>query len=484
MIIVSITGPLMSDALGQVAASKRYADMFELRLDLIRQPDLVALLSASRVPVIATCRMRKEGGSFRGSERERILLLDLASVLGAEYVDIEFSAGPELFNRYLRRIRRPRVILSAHFVNSVPPAVSTLFRRMDPCGADVLKIAYAAEDATDIRHAVEFTSLAVKGKRKAIAIGMGDAGEASRVLYKKLGGWGTYASAEKGEGSAPGQIKASVLRRLYQADRRTTSTEVYGVIGRPLGQSKGIYLHNPIFQRRGKDAVYCRFPVTDLAGFMRHIAPHLQGFSVTIPHKQTIMHYLDEVDESAAEIGAVNTVVRRRGRLFGTNTDGIGALDAIEGVGRVKGKRILILGAGGAARAIAYEARKRGAEVFVWNRTSKKARALAGELNVQAVSTSGLPRLQFDILANATPVGMTPDTGVSPATGEILSGRIVFDAVYNPPVTKLLRDAASVGATVVQGTEMYINQAARQSELYTGRKPSLRVMKRLLDSGG
>ena len=250
-------------------------------------------------------------------------------------------------------------------------------------------------------------------------------------------------------------------------------------MGYPIGQSKGVYVHNALFANR--NSVYCQLPSRDLRSFMRHIAPLLAGFSVTIPHKESITRYLDALTDEARAIGAVNTVVRRRGRLVGLNTDAGAALDAIEDVLRVRGLRVLILGAGGAARAIGYEARRRGARLLVCTRSPESARRFARDFSADVVSREDLSRDRFDIVVNATPVGMVPDMRSSPLPPRLLEGKLVFDAVYNPPLTRLLRETLAAGGRIVPGTEMYVRQAARQSALYTGRRPDLAAMRRLLD---
>ncbi|MEK7248948.1 MAG: shikimate dehydrogenase [Bacteroidota bacterium] len=481
MIIVSITGPSMKEAFAQIAASSRYADMFELRLDLIQEPPMSMLMSATNKPIVATCRPMWEGGAFDGSETERMEILEATSMLGADYVDIEWKADKTLLQEFLNRRKESKVILSHHQFENKSINVSKLYARMRAIGADVLKAAYVANDVADIRYAFDFLNLARRDKQRAVAIAMGESGEPSRILYNKYGGWATYASTEDGKNSAPGQIPASQLKQLYRADKISSKTKVYGVIGNPLNQSKGVYLHNPLFQRAKKDAVYCRFQVKDIFAFMKHVAPILSGFSVTLPHKQTVMKFADRLDSTAKGIGAVNTVVRQNGKLVATNTDAPGALDAIEKVAKVRGKRMLIVGAGGAARAIAYEAKQRGAEVLITNRNEEKAKKLAREFGLGFVRESSVQITLSDIIVNATSVGMTPHADESPVPKSILKNKIVFDAVYNPPMTKLLRDAKSVGAKIVQGTEMYLNQAALQSELYTGVKPKSETMRRILE---
>lgn len=472
----------MDDAIKQIRSSRRYADLFEFRLDMIRDPNITGLIIAGRKPCIATCRPVWEGGSFAGKEPERIEILEAASLIGVDYVDIELNTDPVILAEFLRRKKETRVIVSLHLFEASVFDSKKLYKALHATGADVVKLAYNAVDAGDVVVAIEFLSLAKRARRKAIAIAMGEAGESSRVLYRKFGGWATYVAPEQGPGSAEGQLRGSELRNVYRADELTATTRVFGVIGNPVRQSKGVYLHNPLFRKAAKNAVYCRFPVSNLQTFIKHVAPRLDGFSVTLPHKQKITQFLDAVDPAAKAIGAVNTVLRKGRKLFGTNTDAPGAVDAIEAVIQIKGKRMLVIGSGGAARAIAFEAKRRRGQVILANRTDAKARKLAREFGVRHVRMEDIATTEFDILVNATSVGMIPHTDESPVPKTVLKGKVVFDAVYNPPMTKLLSDAKSVGAKIIQGTEMYINQGALQSELYTGKKADRRLMKRLLKS--
>ncbi len=482
MIIVSITGPRIKDAFGQVKGSTPYADIFEFRLDLIEEPPLSLLLSSTRKPIIATCRPKWEGGRFDGTERERIEVLEAASMLGASYIDLELKTDKAFLKEFLNRRVESKLIISHHQFAGERLDTAKVYTRMRIHGADIFKFAYAADDVSDIRHAIKFLELAKRDRQKAIAVAMGDYGEPTRILYNKFGGWATYAATEDGKNAAPGQMPAGELKKLYRSESISPKTKVFGVIGNPVKQSKGVYVHNPLFHRAKKDAVYCRFPVKDLRKFMKEIAPMLSGFSITIPHKQEAMEYLDRVDKTATAIGACNTAVRRNGKLYGTNTDAPAALDAIEAVAKVKKKTMLIVGAGGAARAIAFEAKRRGANVFIINRDKSKAEKLAKEFGLMQVDRARIRIAHYDFVVNATSVGMTPNVNESPLPKRALKNKIVFDAVFNPPITKLLRDAKSAGATIVQGTEMYINQAALQFELYAGVKPSKQFMRQLLDT--
>jgi 3-dehydroquinate dehydratase/shikimate dehydrogenase len=487
MIIVTITGPTTNAALAQLHVSRRHADLFEFRLDRMRSVDVARLMRTARKPVVATCRPQWEGGSYTGRESERIAILEAAVRSGADYVDIELRADDEILRNFLRPPRAARVILSRHLLQPSRFNGAELYNRLRAMGPDVIKLAYAPRDVSDVRIAVDFLLRARSDGQKAVAIALGEEGEPSRILYKKFGGWATYAAPDVGSPGAPGQIVASQLKRVYRADKHFRDTRIFGVIGSPVRQSRGVFVHNALFHRIGFPGVYCRFHVSDLARFMRQMAPLLAGFSVTIPHKERVIRFLDTVDRRATAIGAVNTVVRRGGRLIGTNTDAGAALDAIEKKADVDGKRILILGAGGAARAIAYEALNRGAAVSIWNRTKRRAQLLARDMRmifpeaeVKPVALDEVQSADFDILVNATSVGMVPRVRSSPVAKRLLRKKIVFDAVYNPPVTKLLEEAKSAGGRIIPGTAMYVGQAAAQFELFTGEKPDQRLMHRLL----
>ena len=480
MIVVSITGPTTEDAVLQVRASARWADIIEFRLDLIQQLDLRRIFRTTRKPRIATLRPEWEGGRFKGTENERFDLLLEAGARGAEYIDIEHAAGKKMLLKLRARLPRTMFIVSSH-PGRASLSGSAAYRELRAAGADIVKWAFPAEDASDLRHVVDFLQAAARDRAKAVAIAMGEPGEASRILYRKFRGWATYAAAEAGPGAAPGQLTASTLRRIFRAHNITPTTRVFGVLGYPLGQSKGVYVHNALFARHNVNAVYVKFPTNDLALFMRNVMPWVAGCSVTLPYKEEVGSYCDRLEENAARIGAVNTLLRRKGNLVGLNTDAAAALDVIEREIAVNGKTMLVVGAGGAARAIVVEAQRRGATVVIANRNFRRAEALARECGGTAISCQALGSVKFDVLANATSVGMYPDVESSPVPKEVLRvGMVVFDAVYNPPHTRLLRDAILAGARTVSGKEMYINQAAGQARLFLRRKPDVLLMRATL----
>jgi 3-dehydroquinate dehydratase/shikimate dehydrogenase len=463
-----------------MALAYAHADAFEVRLDLLRVTDLSRLFSFARRPVVATCRPAREGGGFRGSERSRKQLLDVASALGAAFVDVEWSAGKEFLREFLQRREECGVIVSHHLTPGEKSMQAEWYRRLVATGADVVKYAYHAADLADCATAFDFLARARRDRRRAIAIGMGVHGELTRILYRKFGGWATYASADIGPAAAPGQIPARTLKEVFRAHRLTPATRVFGVLGNPVAQSKGYFMHNAHFEHCGANAVYCRFPVTDLDRFMKRLMPLFHGCSVTLPYKQAIMQYADVVEPRAAAMGAVNTLIRTRAGLRALNTDAPAALDAIERYLKVRGRRFLVLGAGGAARAVVFEAVRRGAVVVIANRTAEKAEALAHEAGASVVPWRTAHRDAAEVVVNTTPVGMVPRVGRTPLTEVPSRARVILDAVYNPPETRFLRQARKRGMRTISGVEWYLNQAIEQARLYSGTAPRRAFLARVL----
>jgi 3-dehydroquinate dehydratase / shikimate dehydrogenase len=478
MIIVAVTGPGMSEALAQVSNSSRHADAFEFRCDMIRDPDLAVLLRSSKKPCIVTCRPGWEGGQFNGPESERLLFQQEALSSGADYVDIELRAFRQFVSSAHPDLKK--VIVSHHADGITRAQVRRLYDRLHRTGAGVIKLAFVARDAWEISHAADFLKSARNDRRNAIAIAMGDAGEASRILYRVLGGWATFAASEDGAASAPGQLTARTMKTLYRADTLSRSTRVFGLIGNPVKHSRGIILHNAVFQRAGVNAVYCNFPVVDLGRFMSAVAPRFHGFSVTVPHKEAMLQYIDNVSPRVNAIGALNTIVRRTSGWFGENTDAAAALDSVERKVPVRGKRVLILGAGGTARALAYECVCRGGVVTIANRTERRARRLAKALGASAIRLDEIRAGEFDVIMNATSIGMWPDVDEDPLREVNLKNTLVFDAISNPPMTALLKHAQRDGATVVSGVEMFLRQAIWQDILYVKKRPDIQFLRRVL----
>lgn len=264
-------------------------------------------------------------------------------------------------------------------------------------------------------------------------------------------------------------------------------TVLCGIVLHPAGHTRSPAMHNAAFRALHLDAVYLAFDVAP-AGLGAAVAGArslgLRQLAVSLPHKQAVMEHLDEVDETAQRIGAVNTVTRRDGRLVGANTDWIGAVRALERETALDGARAVVLGAGGSARAVVFGLLQRGARVTVLNRTPRRAEALAAQLGAQgAGALEELARTPHDVLVNTTSVGLRREATPVEAAA-IRPGAVVMDAVYDPERTRLLRDAEARGARTVSGKWMLVYQAAEQLALWSGREAPLEVMAEAFDATG
>jgi 3-dehydroquinate dehydratase/shikimate dehydrogenase len=343
-----------------------------------------------------------------------------------------------------------------------------ILRKLEKIPAHVYKLVTTAKKPSDNLRVLEVAMHC--GERPRVALAMGEMGMPSRVLSLARCAPFTFAAPASAAGTAPGQISSRLLRRQYRADRHTAETAVYGVIASPIGHSISPAVHNRAFQARRLDAVYVPFLVEerqlrDFLGLAGKLP--VAGFSVTIPHKQKIIRYLESVDPAARRIGAVNTVYRRHGKLRGTNTDVLGVTTPLEKRLKLKGARILVAGNGGAARGAAFGLLDKGAQVSLTGRSPERVRALARLCGASVVEREKAAAMEFDALVHATPVGMHPKTGESFFRDKIPGG-VVFDMVYNPLETQLLKQARAAGKKVISGLEMFLEQAAAQFEIWTG----------------
>jgi 3-dehydroquinate dehydratase / shikimate dehydrogenase len=307
---------------------------------------------------------------------------------------------------------------------------------------------------------------------------MGDIALPARVLALRRRSALAYAPVEVA--TAPGQISLRAMKEIYRADRISSRTSVYGVIGDPIGHSLSPHLHNAGFRARTVDAVFLPFLVRDLRDFLSVVNEFkISGFAVTIPHKQVILRHLDGCDPVADSIGAVNTVVvRGNGKLYGYNTDYIGVLRALERKIPLHGSRVLILGAGGSARAVAFALAQAGTAVCVCARRPRQAVALARSVGGQAVPRTRLRTEFFDAIVNTTPVGMYPHVTESPLGARELNCHLLFDLIYRPRVTKLMQLAADRRIEIVSGLDMFIAQGTAQWEIWMGERAPIALMRR------
>jgi 3-dehydroquinate dehydratase / shikimate dehydrogenase len=444
------------------------ADLVELRLDAVRDPDPAKALAGRRLPVIVTCRPRWEGGLFDGSEDDRLALLRGAWDAGAEYVDVEHAAP--FAPAFLMTTQGRRVVLSMHDFEGMPRDLGVRVAAMRDTPAAVIKIAVRTARLSD---AVEVFGLRrLLPGRELVAIGMGMPGVATRVLAARAGSCWTYA----GDGWAPGQVSAAVLRNGFRFRTISRRTAVYGVVGRPIAHSLSPAMHNAAFEAEGMDAVYLPLEAADPEDFLAFArATDLQGASVTAPFKMSLADHV-ALDDEASRAGALNTLVRDGAGWRATNTDVEGFLAPLRPKLRLRGIRGAVLGGGGAARAAAHALRREGAAVTVCARRREQAEHIALSLNVQAAPWPPSPG-SWDLLVNATPAGTAPGVDDTPWPGARFDGRFVYDLVYNPPITRLLREAAAAGCATLGGLDMLVAQGQQQFLLWTGRLPDAGVMR-------
>jgi 3-dehydroquinate dehydratase/shikimate dehydrogenase len=445
------------------------AELVELRLDTVRDPSAAGALAGRRMPVIVTCRPTWEGGQFTGSEEERRRILRDAQQLGADYVDVEWNAG---FDDIVAARGGQGVVLSTHDFAGVPDDLRARLAAMRSTGAEVVKIAVMAHRLTDC---LPLLAIGQEEKSPVALVAMGDAGVASRILASRFGSCWTYA----GDGAAPGQMPLEKLRDECSFRNVASRTAIYGVVGRPVMHSVSPAMHNAAFRAARIDAVYVPLAAADFADFLKFAdAIGLEGASVTAPFKVDAFEHAAESDAVGRRVQSVNTLRRLDGRWTACNTDVGGFLAPLQAAMPIpiQGCRTTILGAGGAARAVAEALSTAGARVSVAARRRDQAEDVASRTGAAVGEWPPGPD-SWDVLVNATTVGTTPDRTATPLPGGPFAGHLVYDLVYNPPDTQLLKDARAAGCRTLGGLDMLVAQAQLQFEWWTGHKPSDRAMR-------
>jgi 3-dehydroquinate dehydratase/shikimate dehydrogenase len=445
------------------------ADLVELRLDSVSDPNVAGALAGRRLPTIVTCRPAWEGGQFRGSEEERKRLLIEAFTLGADYVDVEWRAH---FDDLIAREAGRRIVLSAHDFDMLPIDLLARVHAMKSTGAEVVKLAVKTTRLTDC---LPLLDIASQGHRHGglVIVGMGEHGLATRVLASRFGSMWTYAGSQ----ADIGQLSPERLLDEYQFRSLTRTTEVYGIVGRPVAHSASPAMHNAAFRAARLDAVYLPLPAVDVDDFVEFArALGIKGASVTIPYKIALYERVDEAYAVARRIGAINTIRVEDGRWIGGNTDASAFLAPLSRRVPLTGTRVAVLGAGGASRAVAVALASSGAQVCIHARNLAQAQDVAMLTSACAGPWPPAPD-SWDLLINCTPVGMHPRVNETPLDGAALTGRCVYDLIYNPPVTRLLREAATAGCHTIGGLEMLVAQAHEQFQWWTDVRPAAGVMR-------
>lgn len=454
--------------------------LVELRLDyILRDVSLPRLLANKPGPVIITCRRQADGGQWQHSEQQRVTLLRSAIAEQVDYVDLEADVA-EVIPRYGKTKR----IISLHDFIRTPENLEQIRDDLAARDADVVKIATMANSPRDN---IRMLELIQSSRVPTIGICMGEIGIPTRILGMRFGAPFTYATYHQERSLAPGQLSYRAMREVYRADEIRDDTELYGVIGDPIAQSLSPVLHNAGFSHLKLNKVYLPFrvPLENLDSFMHDC--HwlgIRGLSVTIPHKESVLKYCTKIDGAVKGIGAANTLLLNDSEVLGFNTDyraAMACLDERLGTADRKtplaGHTAMLLGAGGAARSIAFGLRRRGADVCIASRTMKKAEALAAAINCRAIPWEHRHNITADVIVNATPIGMHPNVDESPYDPRRLRPNvIVFDLVYNPEHTLLLKEAKQRNCRTISGVEMFVGQAALQFQHFTDQEPPMDVL--------
>jgi 3-dehydroquinate dehydratase / shikimate dehydrogenase len=471
------------------AAENEYNDgntLLEFRLDHLDEPASgIQVIRAFRkkfadASILATCRDRRQHGAFNGAIDQQLAILRDAAEAGSTALDLEIESAERAESALPPLRERAALVVSYHDFEKTP-ALARILRRLQRIPADAYKIAVTARKPGDNLRVLEFAR--EPHSAPLILFAMSEMGAATRILAPSAGCPFTYAAPRNNSGTAPGQIAACSMRSLYRCDKLNRRTRLYGLIADPIAHSKSPLIHNRAFQSRRIDAVYLPFLVApgQLSDWMKLAAAlPVSGFSVTIPHKQRILSHLDSIEPLARRIGAVNTVWRKGGKWRGVNTDAEGVLKPLAQRMRIAHARILVAGYGGAARSAAIALADAGASVTITGRNLARAQSLARAARAEVVSLEAAQTCRFDALIHATPVGMSPNARESLFNGNI-PAELIFDMVYNPHETLLLKRAKQQGCTVIHGCEMLIEQAARQFEIWTGESAPREAMRRAFE---
>ncbi len=473
-ICIALGLPDLTNLLDHARREAEAGEVFlEFRLDFLDQPRKGAeairgfLEDFPDCILLATCRRHQNHGRFNGSIEEQLATLDLAVRSGAHAIDVEIETAEAAQERLHALRGRTHVIVSYHNFEATPP-MDTIVNRMLRVPADSYKIVTTARKPSDNLRVL--AAARALPRQHMIVLAMGELGFPTRVLSPIFGGVYTYAAPMQTQGTAAGQVSARSLRHLYRVDKLGKTAKIYGVIADPIRHSISPAVHNRAFQSRRVDAVYLPFLVSppqlrDFFSLAERLP--LTGFSVTIPHKQKVVRYLDVVDPLARRIGAVNTVWRKGGKWRGTNTDVPGITTPLARLLKLKKSSVLIVGNGGAARSAAFALADAGSRIAMVGRNIDRVRSLSKICGAEPLSREQLSGRHFDAVVHATPLGMFPHVNEC-FFNSAIPADVVFDMVYNPAETALLRNARQQGKTVVAGLEMFIEQAVQQFEIWTG----------------
>jgi 3-dehydroquinate dehydratase/shikimate dehydrogenase len=481
-VCVAVVGEDAGNIIERAESLVRDNPFMEFRLDYLSNPAAGLpkikhfLDMHPEATVIATCRRAVNGGKFKGSAATQLELLTKAASVGFQLVDIELQSAETLKQADLAALKdKVGVILSFHDFKATKKLEDS-FAEMKRYPADFYKVVSTATTLHDNVNMMKFLQ-AHSAQYEMVGLCMGEQGIISRVLGVRAGSIFTFGAATRGEETAPGQVTAGDLRDTYRIEMVDAATQVYGVAGDPVAHSLSPIMMNTAFRRETVNAVYLALHAKSIKDLLScaHEIP-IRGMSITMPYKQDMVEALSNSDVLTKQIGACNTVVRGQdGKLYGFNTDVAGIVVPLEQRITIAGAKVLIVGAGGAARAAAFGLKNKGAEVFITNRTAEKAQALARQSKAKYLKRADVAKSSFDVIINATPVGMG-NNKQSPLDEKELNAKYLFDLVYNPAETKLMKMAKAKNLQVISGLEMFVQQGARQFEIWTGKPAPIAEM--------
>lgn len=476
-ICVAVAGSTPAEMKQRAVAAAGDNPFLEFRLDYLAEPlraleEFRQFLSErSYITAVATCRRASTGGKFKGTIAAEIDILERAAASGFLLIDIELQTAEAIKAAGVRKLRShgAALIISHHDFHETGD-LDKVYQRIRKFDPDFIKVVSTARSLADNLEMIRFLER-TRDEASVVGIAMGEQGLISRVLGIRAGSVFTFAAASAGEETGPGQIAARTLEGTYRISQIDAATRVYGVCGNPVKHSLSPVMMNLAFRRETVNAVYLALQTTkmkDLLALVREVPIH--GLSVTMPLKLEVLEQLDNTDPISVEIGACNTIVRsQEGKLYGFNTDVGGILQPLERRLPLAGAKVLVLGAGGAARAAVFGLVHKGAEVAILNRTPEKAQKLARKAKARTIRRNQVAKTNFDVIINATPAGMRGSKIHQILEPGELNARVVFDLVYNPIDTPLIRMAREKGITVIRGVEMFVQQGARQFEIWTGK---------------
>jgi len=475
-VCVAIIGSTAAEMIDKAASVVKETPFLEFRLDYLEKP-LLALpkfkqffADNTAAIAIATCRRADNGGKFAGSVAAELEILAKAAEAGFQLADLELESAESLKKAGLQKLRDTGIaLIVSHHDFHATKDLDGIYARIAPFNPEFVKIVPTAKALVDNVTLIRFLER-MNDHTNIIGICMGDAGIISRVLGVRAGSAFTFAAATPGEETGPGQIAARTLIETYRLDQVDAATKVYGVAGNPIRSSLSPVMMNTAFRRETVNAVYLALQTSKVADLLKlvHEIP-LQGVSITMPLKQDIIPHLEQTDPLSAKIGAVNTIRLLDGKVYGFNTDVAGIVIPLEKRLQLRGAKVLVLGAGGAARAAVFGLRDKGAEVFILNRTPETAQKLARQAGAKTIKKEALAKTPLDVIINATPVGMAGNKTPPLLEAKDLNTKLVFDLVYNPLETPLIRLARQQGINIITGVEMFVQQGARQFEIFTGK---------------